>query len=261
MNHGNYDPDSLIKFKRHFAGRAISQFRTWMFQGFAERFKGEFTDYQLTNRLTGEEFIKRKGRYRSYGAYWAYYQENNGMMGIGAVFNATYQLLRKLGGPIFGTKTTFDEIVGDQFTEVDAANMRKNMTEIATYMFLLAFTAAMKAGLDDEDDPAKKFAYYFLINQLGRLGTDIMFYTNPVDFEKLTRNAIPAFSLVLDASKVINDVGTLMSGGSDILKSGPDKGESRTWRDFKRLIPGPAQLQKLKTSGSLLYNNSGTKPS
>ena len=42
MNHGNYDPDSAIRFKRIWFGRAVSQFRTWAYQGFAERFKGEF---------------------------------------------------------------------------------------------------------------------------------------------------------------------------------------------------------------------------
>lgn len=250
MNHGNYDPESLIRFKRKFFGRAITQFRTWAYQGFAERFKGEFTDYQLKDQITGEDFIKRKGRYLSFGNYWSYMQEENGMMGMGVVFNSTYQLLRKL----VGAHTTFDQMVKEgTFTEVDAANMRKNMTEIACYLFLTSFVLLLKAGLDDEDDPKKKFAYYFAINQMARLGTDIMFYSNPIEFERLFRNAIPAFTIVVDSAKAINSAWTLITGGEDILQTGPDKGESRTWRDFKRLIPLTAQIQKLESAGGQVY--------
>lgn len=249
MNHGNYDPDSLIRFKRIWIGRAISQFRTWAYQGFAERWKGEFKDYQLKNQMTGEDFVIRKGRYLSFGNYWSYMQEENGMMGFGTVINGTYQLLRKL----VGAGTTFDQMVGDTFTEVDAANMRKNMTEIAIYLFLTAFTLMMKAAVDDEDDPKKKFAYYFLINQAGRLGTDVMFYTNPIEFERLFRNAIPAFSVVVDVAKFLDSAWTLITEGEDILQSGPNKGESRTWRDFKKLVPLTTQIQKIESAGGQVY--------
>ena len=231
MNHGNYDPDSAIRFKRIWFGRAVSQFRTWAYQGFAERFK-EFKDFELKNLMTGEDFVVRKGRYRSFGPYWAYMQEQNGMMGMGAVFNGTYQLLRKL----VGAHTTFDQMVknGGKFTEVDAANMRKNMTEIALYLFITSLVLLLKnIDADDDDDDKLKMARTFLINQMGRLGTDIMFYSNPIEFERLFRNAIPAFTLVTDAAKFIDSAWTLVSGGEDILQSGPSKGESRTWRDFK----------------------------
>ena len=252
MNHGNYDPDSAIKFKRIWFGRAISQFRTWAYQGFAERFKGEFKDFQLKNQLTEADFVVRKGRYLSYGAYWSYMQQENGWMGMGAVFNGTYQLLRKL----VGAHTTFDDMVkkGGRFTEVDAANMRKNMTEIALYLFITAFILLLKnVDADDDDDKAIKMARTFLINQMGRLGTDIMFYSNPIEFERLFRNAIPAFTLVTDAAKFIDSAWALIIEGEDKLQSGPNKGESRTWRDFKKLVPLATQIQKLQSSGEQVY--------
>ena len=250
MNHGNYDPDSAIRFKRVWIGRAVSQFRTWAYQGFAERFKGEFKDFELKNLRTGEDFVTRKGRYLSYGAYWSYMQEENGMMGMGSVFNITYQLMRKL----LWKNTTFEGMVGDKFTEVDAANMRKNMTEIALYLFITAFVLMLKnIDSDDPEDQKLKMARTFLINQMGRVATDIMFYSNPVEFERLLRNIIPAFTLVVDAQEFIVSGITLLREGEDALQSGPNKGQSKTWRDFKKLVPLAVQIQKLESAGHQVY--------
>jgi hypothetical protein len=246
MNHGNYDPDTPLSIKRKVYGRALSQFRTWMFQGFAERFKKEIKDYQLTNRLTGEDFVMRKGRYRS---YISYFKEMNGVMGTGSPIH----MLTQLAGKLVGINTKFDKMVSNNFTETDAANMRKNMTELAMYIMLSTLALILKAAVDDEDDPRKKFGYYFLINQGARLNTDIWFYTNPIEFERLTRNAIPAFSLIVDGAKFLDSAATLLTGGEDILQSGPNKGKSRTWRDFKKLIPGATQIQKVQSAGSQVY--------
>jgi hypothetical protein len=249
MNHGNYDPDTPLAIKREMHGRALSQFRTWMFQGFAERFKKEFKDHQLHDRINPDsDFVNRKGRYRSYVAY---FRETNGLMGTGSpVF-----LLQQLFGKLIGIHTKFDDMISEDsaFTEADAANMRKNMTELVIYGMLASLALILKAAVDDEDDPKKKFAYYFLINQGSRLTTDIWFYTNPIEFERLFRNAIPAFSLVVDMAKFLESASTLISEGEDILQSGPNKGESRTWRDFKKLIPGAAQATKLQSAGSQEY--------
>jgi hypothetical protein len=248
MNHGNYDPDSPLLVKRSFIGRALSQFRTWAYQGFSERFRSEFKDYQLINRKTGENFLTRKGRYRSYVSY---YTAENNMNAINATFNMTYQLLRKMVG--FNTK--FDDLVGEGFTETDAANMRKNMTEIVIFLLLTGLTLALKAAVEDDDDEKgkKKMVYFFLINQIGRLATDVQFYINPIEFERLARNAIPAFSVVVDAAKAIDSAMNLITGGEDILQSGPSKGKSRTWRDIQKLIPGPVQYQKLQSAADQVY--------
>ncbi len=249
MNHGNYDPDSHIAIKRIWFGRAVSQFRTWAFQGFAERFKGEFEDRQLKNIKTGDSYVIRKGRYLSYASY---FRGENKLGAMGQTFNLTFKLLAKL----IGFSPNFDSMINDKFTETDAANMRKNLTEIVIYMFITAFTLGLKAAVgsgDDDEDKKKILAFNFAINQMARLSTDIMFYTNPIEFDRLFRNAIPAFSLVVDSFNAMDSAWTLISGGEDILQSGPSKGKSRTWRDVQKLIPGPVQYQKLKSATQTIY--------
>ncbi len=248
MNHGNYDPDSKISAKRKLLGRALSQFRTWAFQGFQERFGGIVKDYQLVDRKTGKKYIIRKGRYKSYGAF---YQHNNNLFGIGA----TLMLLRELSLKLLWQGTTFDKMVGEKFTTTDAANMRKNMTELVFQLALIGFGLVLRAALYDEDDKDKRktLALNFLINQGARISTDIMFYTNPIEFERLARNAIPAFSLVVDAAKFADSAAGWLSGDEDILQSGPNKGESRTLRDLSKMIPLVAQRQRLKSSTRQVY--------
>jgi len=250
MNHGNYDPDSPLLLKRMFIGRALSQFRTWAFQGFAERFKSQFDDYQLVDQISGKNYVTRKGRYRS---YLAYFNVDNPHMAIGATFSLTLQLARKL----IGFNTNFDDMIREGFDATDAANMRKNLTEIVLWLIITSFTLALKAGIEDDDDERGNFklASIFLINQMSRLSTDIAFYTNPIQFEQLTRNALPIFSIVVDAQKVGSAAMTLIAEGreGDLLQSGPNKGQSRTWRDFQKLIPGPVQYQKLQSATEQVY--------
>jgi len=249
MNHGNYDPDTPLAVKRAFLGRALSQFRVWAYQGFFERFHNEFKDYNLADRMNPESnYLVRKGRYQS---YMAFFHADSNLAGVALPVGIVVQLLRKL----VGAKTSFNSMTNDKFTEVDAANMRKNMTEIMIGVMLYALIAALKAGIDDDDDKfgKKKLAYNLLINQAGRLVTDIGFYVSPMEFERLSRNALPMFTVVIDAAKVMNDISRLVKGEEDILQSGPSKGQSRTWRDVKKIIPGPVQFEKLKNASYQVY--------
>jgi hypothetical protein len=246
MNHGNYDPDTPLAGKRKFIGRAASQFRTWAFQGFQERFGGVVDDNQLVNRKDESKKFIRKGRYQSYVSYF----EDAGSLGEKGARLASIplEILKKL----IWRSTGFDGLISDKFTDTDAANMRKNMTEIVILMTLAAAFLALR-GLDDDDDPKLRAARYFLINQLSRLVTDIGFYTNPMEFERLSRNAIPAFTLIIDGVEALHSAGTLLSGGEDILQSGPNKDQSRAVRDALKLVPGPNQYNKVKSAASQVY--------
>jgi hypothetical protein len=245
MNHGNYDPDSPLNAKRHLLGRALSQFRTWAFQGFAERFMGEMTDFQLG--------ITRKGRYRSFSSFYKAQKEENGAGFINSTFFITKQLMRKA---TFGKyNTQFNEVQG--LSEVDAANMRKNMTEIMTYVILTIFALMLKTMFDDTDKSKAKYIAFFWINQLTRLNTDMSFYVSPVQFEKLTRNAMPAFTAVIDTEKALRaSWGYIFNNEDDILQSGRNKGRSKAGVAIQKLIPNPMNaIDRVNAAGSQIFSN------
>jgi len=247
MNHGNYDPDTPILAKRKFIGRAASQFRTWAFQGFAERWRTEFKDNNLNDMITGKEYVLRKGRYRSYGSYF----QHDDYGAVRLSITIVEQLLRKL----VGRSTTFDSMVNDQFTEADAANMRKNMTEIIIALSLMALALALKGIDDDDDNKAKKAARNLLLNQIGRVTTDIYFYSNPMEFETLSRNALPIFGALGDGSKLVKSSADFLSGQDTRLKSGPNKGMHRPVRDVQKMVPGLTQIKRIQSAADQEYKD------
>lgn len=275
MNHGDYN--NALQIKATFGGRAISQFRTWMFEGFANRFEsGENKDgtpnidYALS--YGSEEPYIKKGRYRSYTAgqlaasgaaigtavlpgigtaggavLGGLVGKFFGMQTEYSVMADTLFTLKQLARKLIGQKTQF----GDRFTKTDAANIRKNMTELYLMLGLMGLALLLKAMVDDEDDK-DAVVTNFLLNQTIRLRTDIGFYTNPLEFEKLTKTAIPMASLVQDIAQVSGDIAKLFNekDEDDVFASGPFKGESKLKVHTEELLPFTAQKVRLERTVS-----------
>jgi len=270
MNHGDYN--NALQVKATFMGRAFSQFRTWMFEGFANRFESEKTDYSLSYGLS-EPYI-RKGRYRSYSKGQlittgtaigtAFLPGIGTALGAGAGYlvgkfagletkeNAlsdTLFTLKQLARKLMFKSTQFD----DRFTATDAANIRKNMTELYIMMGLMGVALLLK-GMVDDDDEKDSMVTNFLLNQTVRLRTDVGFYTNPLEFEKLTKTAVPMASMVQDVSELFGDIGAhLNDEDDDIFQSGPFKGTPKWLIHAGELIPGPAQGIKLYRTSNTVF--------
>lgn len=271
MTHGDYN--NQLKIKSTALGRAASQFRTWMFEGFASRFEGEKVDYTLSYGMD-TPYI-RKGRYRSYtaGQLTTAGASIGTMMlpGIGTVIGAG---IGALAGKIGGMKTEYSAVEDtlfslkqfarklmfmkpdyeSKYSQVDAANMRKNMMELHLMLGLMGIALLLKAGMDDDDE--KDMTANFLLNQTIRLRTDIGFYTNPLEFEKLTKTAIPMASLVQDSYELVGDVQKYFNddNSDDVFESGPFKGDAKAAVHAGELIPGPAQAIKLYRMGSTIFD-------
>jgi hypothetical protein len=271
MTHGDYN--NQLKVKSTATGRALSQFRTWMFEGFASRFEGEKVDDTLSYGMD-TPYI-RKGRYRSYtlGQLTTAGIGIGTMMlpGIGTVIGAGIGVLAgKLGGlqtqysavedTLFSLKQLARKLMfqstkyADKFSEVDAANMRKNMMELHLMLGLMGLALVLKASLDDDDDDA--MLTNFLLNQTIRMRTDIGFYTNPLEFEKLTKTAVPMASIVQDSYELVSDIKKYFDDDkdNDEFRSGPFKGDAKWAVHAGELTPGPAQVIKLYRTGSTIFD-------
>jgi len=258
MNHGDYY--NKLQVKETILGRSLSQFRTWMFEGFANRFEAQKPDYALSYGL--DEPYLRKGRYRSYskgqllttgasvgtlflpgigtaigaGIGYAAGQIAN-LQSNGNVLNDTVFTLRQLARKLLFQKTNFQH----KFSEVDAANMRKNMTELYIMLTLMGMALVLKAMAGDDDDDEDDTISNFLINQTVRLRTDISFYTNPMEIEKLTKTALPMSQLLTDVVEVFSDIGAYFGEDAEdksVFQSGTFKGQPKWLIHLLEALPG-----------------------
>jgi hypothetical protein len=223
--HGNYDPNSPIQAKKTLIGRALLQFRSWMPEGFASRFEGEKKDL-LMNRI-------RKGR-------WVTLVD----LGILDSMNAMMRIA------MFKGHTLMED--GTIEKEVDLENMRKNMMDVIQYMSLGILYAAMKASMDDDDDRSKKFLN-FALNTIARVQDDLDFFVNPASFETITQNSIPAMSIFGDLMKFGDAWIDYISGEDDEIQTGVYVGESKTFRNTIKLLPGGSSIMRIHSQSAQEY--------
>lgn len=222
-NHGDYTHLQNIKYG--VLGRALVQFRSWMFEGFNNRFGQE-----MPNEARGYNF---KGRYVTYKDLFkneaGEYDWNTGMK------NTLFSLKQLL---TFGlSKGKFEDI---GLNETDAANMRKNLMElyILTGLATLGLIIRYAADLDDEDEEGLgEYALNFLVNQSVRVRTDILFYTQPSEFERLNSNIFPAFKLMQDAREWMDAVSRLWDDRPLEVQSGPLEGMNWIFRETLEGLP------------------------
>jgi len=277
MNHGDYN--NALQVKEKFLGRAASQFRTWMFEGFASRFENTKTDWALSYGM--DEPYVRKGRYKSYTQGQAsaagatlgtiilpgigtviggglgflggkFLKTQNNRSGISDVMFTIKQLARKA----MFQKTQFDDADGATgFSKVDAANMRKNMTELYLMVALYGAMLLLKGASGGDDEEKKSFATNFLLNQVNRLQTDITFYTNPLGAEKLMQTALPIFQILKDFQKLGGDVQHLFDDDmeNDTFISGPFKGSNKLGVHLGEFFPGSSQGIRLYRTGDKVW--------
>lgn len=224
-DHGNYRSDSPIKIKKHILGRALTQFRTWLYEGFATRFESTSIDRQLG--------YETKGRYRSYGGFK--------MGAFEALLYTTKQLARKL----MFKDTQFNDVLSD----VDAANMRANLTEIVILLSMYGFGLLLTKMDSDEDD----WIINNMINTNNRLQRDIIFYINPIELTKVVKDPLPVFSLVKDVSHFIHAATKTIEGDS-YYQSGPNKDRLRIGVKFNKLLPFGQQIERSLSSSKIVYD-------
>lgn len=230
--HGDYR--RLLMVRDNVVGLMIKIFRTWMFEGFANKFEREKYDGILR--------ITRKGRYRTSllmfptTAKLRPGEEHSYMNNV--MFNVQ-QLLRKF----VLMKTNFDK----RYTEVDAANMRKNMNELMIYMSLMMLMLLVKTFHKGEPDKEKQRYSAFLLNVMFRLHQDISFYIVPQNFEQMNKSLSPAVTTAMDIMDWFVAIGRAI-GGDDDIETGTYAGESRLAVQTAKTFPIVYPIHRLRTS-------------
>lgn len=238
--HGDYT--NPLKGQATIWGKALMMYRKWLFPTFANRFQEERFDNILQ--------ASKKGRYRS-GIGFISYSSGTGMNAFRQTLAATKYLLRKSTFRLLYRNYSLED---QGFSEVDAANIRKNLQELIILVNLILFTLILKYFLpddDEEDKRSQRASMLFLINQGQRLTTDIMLYTDPREFEKINKSIIPGFQLVRDVSKWGDAVAAQFGEHPDV-QTGTFEGMNKLTKATLEALPVTAQGMSLYKSGSYI---------
>ena len=248
--HGDYNNPKLIKKK--FLGRALTTFRTWMFEGIHSRFEKEKYDSILNRNV--------KGRYSS--IVDSYFNKDNKFFIIQGIGKLTLDSIINIAG-----KTAFvnpllklagkDEINLNPFidkdnaSELDLSNIRRNMTELY-FWTMVSIAILLVKNMEDDDEEEKKLKdkrlIYTTINLLMRNQTDLEFYLNPEQTMNIIREPIPAIRVVtqwLDLFGMTKDI--ILGEESLYYTTGIYKGDNK-------ILIKTAKLTPFANAGMKLYS-------
>lgn len=262
--HGNYDELRGMMAKSTLAGKTLLMFKTWLPAQLYWRFANEQDSLK-----TG---AKIKGRYRSFTpGSAAVFGMGVGAVAFGPVGIAVAGGLGYLGGKFFGveselgalkemlytSKALFKKALGmpvnvvagrnlidsredfqkwigtGRFTELDAKNMRGNMSELAITMTTLAMMLLVKGFFyddDDDKDSAKRKFHNFAVNKLLQLASQATMYVNPSDMWKNTFGSIGVLSFLDNCAKEVEKM--------QKLAAGHDPGGQEFLNQSRKFLPG-----------------------
>lgn len=234
--HGNYDPASPLMIKKTIAGRAISQFRTWLYEAVAVRFEKERMEHAIGTTV--------KGRYRTVGGLIF---ENEGRIGG---LELTKEFSKALLNSFTFGAIKLKSFENTKLSDIDSQNMRKVAMELVLLLDVYILIALLKAGLSDDEDEAKGL-YNVLLNQGTRLKSDLLLYINPIETRNILKDIIPAVSLFDDTVGFMKAVTNLEE---DTVTTGVHQGNSKLGTATMKLLPGTSKFYSSYNAWSQIFD-------
>ena len=236
--HGNYSKLSPTLMSSTATLKAMKQFKTWMFESVAQRFEKQRYEEALG--------MDRKGRYRTgVGVFtWAKpigYADRD--VNAKLICNNTLFVLGQTMKRLMFMKVNAES----RFSEVDAANIRKNIAETVITIKLLTLAivlGGLAKGASDDDDEIAQSVLRYQINVANRLVDDMQMFYNPNSLMNITSNVIPAMSVLIDAQNFIKSIYFMMTG--KVTKTGVYAGEAEWYRYLMKSLPFTSKLHSTR---------------
>jgi len=210
--HGNYAWEDRMAIQEHWLGQFAAQFHKWVYPAIKSRF-GEQQHYEGLD-------LDMKGRYIT--------------------------LFEFLKHNKFTVANYYDSYT--KLSEIDKANMRKNMRELAFFMTSLALFhlfSAISEGIDDDDEELKKLVNFLAFQQnrqMGEIQTLIPVFGIRQQYD-LIKSPFAAASTVKEGGEMLRSMittpvyGALGVEGENFYKKGIHKGDLKLWKETKDFIP------------------------
>jgi len=279
LAHGNYDQLRGMMAKSNSAGKAFMMFKTWLpnaiYQRFAVEqddiqagtvgFKGKYKSYTATTAgihvaAVGTALFGPLGLIVGPAVGMTMHMFKIGVQTDVSILKQSVEVAKMLvkkmigmpinilaGRKVIGIGTEgFNSWVGNkEFTQMDADNLKSNMTDISIQLGWLALILITKSLFwDDEDDPDsnERIWHNIIVNKAMQLSTQGAMYINPIDKNNVVTSTLSNIAVYQYLEDVWN-FGVALSrwanGESDIIPTGINAGDSRMGNSFTKLVlPG-----------------------
>ena len=201
INHslaGIYNDEDANAAHRVSLGRLLMQYRKWMKPQFNKRFQA-----RQYNVIMGRE---EEGYYRT-------------------MFRIINELLR--GQIQLGT-------LENQLDDFEKYNIRRALTEVIQFMFVLAIVKFVNFGDREKRPYALKLAEYIAQRSKHELGTLVPGLSMVKGLHKTVQQPFAISSVVNNTINLIQSIASPMEDWNDELQSGPYKGHSTLYKNFMK---------------------------
>ena len=246
--HGNYNKLTPTLMNSNVWLKGVKQFKTWLFEAAAQRLEKGGYDEALG--------MRRKGRWRSGALVLTYaIPEGGNDRVLDHLFKNSLYVTGQLGRRLLFLNT---KGIDAKFSEVDAANIRKNIAEtiILTRLMLVGYvmTMMLKGAGDDKDKELSELSrnlirYY--INTANRLVDDLLMFVSPVAAKGMVGGIVPAFTLINDVVNFNKGIYHLMTG--EVTETGVYAGEKAYIREITSAMPFTSKIHSTRASAKQLF--------
>lgn len=228
--HGNYNKLTPTLMNSNVVLKSLKQFKTWGFEAVAQRIESLKYDEHLQ--------MYRKGRWRSGFMMFTYSRAgvaSPDRSNFSVIFDDTMYVTGQLIRKLMFLKTS--DNMNERFGEVDAANIRKNITEtiILGKLTTLAYVATLGLKAIDDDDDKSKGMMRYAINTLNRLTDDLQLYYSPTSLRNILNNIMPLITILQDMQNLAKGIKELIL--QDVTETGVYSGEKSWIRDISKSLP------------------------
>lgn len=279
LAHGNYDQLRGMMAKSNSAGKAFMMFKTWLpyaiYQRFAVEqddiqantlnFKGKYRSYTATTAgihvgVAASAIFGPVGIVAGFATGFGMSVFSKGVQAEVSVLEqlkeSSLMIAKKMigmpinliaGKKIVGVGTEgFNTWVGKgEFTQMDADNLKSNMSDISIQLGWIAMILITKMLFwddDDEPDSTERIWHNIIINKAMQLSSQAAMYINPIDKNNVvssTLGNIAVFSYLENLGTFLDAVAKVINGENDTIPTGINAGESRIGNSLTKLVlPG-----------------------
>lgn len=228
-NHGNYNPLAPMLAKRTGVGRLLIQFRSWMVDGYRVRFGDRY------GRVDEVFETEMRGRYHSVVDVVKDDWSGTSLSMIKQILYNFIPFKSNMGIKSSPLSKYFEG--KETVRNVDVANMKRVAMEVNILIGVYVAGLLLKLAVADlDDDDPKKLLMTMLLNQSGRLRTDILMYANPNEAAKLIQDPVPALKIIGNLGGWFDAVNKTLQGSPD-YETGVFEGHNRILKATATTLP------------------------